>query len=66
VARQKQRLQVGHEPEWRPRASDSHFTLARESDLMFDVVQRMARRDATTIVVSKNGGRWRPGARCDS
>jgi CIC family chloride channel protein len=38
-----------------------NFTLARESDLMFDVVQRMTRRDASMAVVSKNGGRWRLG-----
>jgi CIC family chloride channel protein len=38
-----------------------NFTLARNSDLMFDVVQRMARRDAAMAVVTKTGGRWRPG-----
>jgi len=38
-----------------------NFTLAREADIMFDVVQRMARRDASMAVVSKSGGRWRPG-----
>jgi chloride channel protein, CIC family len=36
------------------------FTLARESDVMFDVVQRMARHDATMAVVTTAGGRWRP------
>ncbi len=36
-----------------------NFTLARESDIMFDVVQRMARRDATMAVVTHPGGRWR-------
>jgi chloride channel protein, CIC family len=37
-----------------------NFTLARESDVMFDVVQRMARHDATMAVVTTPGGRWRP------
>jgi chloride channel protein, CIC family len=37
-----------------------NFTLARETDIMFDVVQRMARRDATMAVVTTAGGRWRP------
>jgi CIC family chloride channel protein len=41
--------------------AERNFTLAREADIMFDVVQRMARRDATMAVVSKSGGRWRPG-----
>jgi CIC family chloride channel protein len=37
-----------------------NFTVARESDIMFDVVQRMARRDAAMAVVVKGGGRGRP------
>jgi len=37
-----------------------NFTIARENDIMFDVVQRMARRDATMAVVVKDGGRGRP------
>jgi len=41
--------------------AERNFTLARESDLMFDVVQRMARREATMAIVSKNDGRWRSG-----
>jgi chloride channel protein, CIC family len=38
-----------------------NFTLARDTDIMFDVVQRMVRRDATMAVVTKSDGRWRPG-----
>jgi CIC family chloride channel protein len=38
-----------------------NFTLARETDIMFDVVQRMTRRDAAMAVVAKLNGRWRPG-----
>ncbi len=37
-----------------------NFTIARESDIMFDVVQRMTRHDATMAVVVKDGGRGRP------
>jgi CIC family chloride channel protein len=37
-----------------------NFTIARENDILFDVVQRMARRDATMAVVVKDGGRGRP------
>jgi len=37
-----------------------NFTIAREGDIMFDVVQRMARRDATMAVVVKGKGRGRP------
>ena len=37
-----------------------NFTLAREGDVMFDVVRRMARRDATMAVVTTAAGRWRP------
>jgi CIC family chloride channel protein len=37
-----------------------NFTLARESDVMFDVVRRMARRNATMAVVTTAEGRWRP------
>ncbi len=37
-----------------------NFTLARETDVMFDVVHRMARRDATMAVVTTAKGRWRP------
>jgi CIC family chloride channel protein len=36
------------------------FTIAREADIMFDVVQRMARHDAAMAVVVKNKGRGRP------
>jgi CIC family chloride channel protein len=38
-----------------------NFTLARDSAIMFDVVQRMTRRDATMAVVTKSGGRGRSG-----
>lgn len=34
------------------------FTLARENDIVFDIVQRMARHDATMAVVTKTGGKW--------
>ena len=37
-----------------------NFTLARESDIVFDIVQRMSRRDAVMAVVMKAGGRGRP------
>ena len=37
-----------------------NFTVARERDIMFDVVQRMARRDAVMAVVVKDGSRGRP------
>ncbi len=37
-----------------------HFTIARESDIMFDVVQRMTRHNAVMAVVVKGGGRGRP------
>ena len=37
-----------------------NFTLARENDVMFDVVQRMARRAATMAVVTTAEGRGRP------
>jgi len=37
-----------------------NFTIARESDIMFDVVQRMTRHDAVMAVVVKNGSRGRP------
>jgi CIC family chloride channel protein len=37
-----------------------NFTIAREADIMFDVVQRMARRDAAMAVVVKGHGRGRP------
>jgi CIC family chloride channel protein len=36
------------------------FTIAREADIMFDVVQRMARHDAAMAVVVKGKGRGRP------
>jgi chloride channel protein, CIC family len=36
------------------------FTIAREADIMFDVVQRMARHDAGMAVVVKDEGRGRP------
>jgi len=37
-----------------------NFTIAREDDIMFDVVQRMARHDAAMAVVVKRHGRGRP------
>jgi CIC family chloride channel protein len=37
-----------------------NFTLAREEDVVFDVVHRMARHDATMAVVSRTAGNWRP------
>jgi CIC family chloride channel protein len=37
-----------------------NFTLARENDIVFDIVQRMSRRDASMAVVLKAGGRGRP------
>jgi chloride channel protein, CIC family len=37
-----------------------NFTLARADDIMFDVVHRMARRDAAMAVVIKDKGRGRP------
>jgi CIC family chloride channel protein len=40
--------------------AQANFTIARESDIMFDVVKRMARRDAAMAVVVKDGGRGRP------
>jgi chloride channel protein, CIC family len=37
-----------------------NFTVAREADIMFDVVQRMARHNASMAVVVKGRGRGRP------
>jgi CIC family chloride channel protein len=37
-----------------------NFTLARENDIVFDIVQRMSRRGAAMAVVMKTGGRGRP------
>jgi CIC family chloride channel protein len=37
-----------------------HFTIARESDIMFDVVQRMTRHNAVMAVVVKDRSRGRP------
>ncbi len=37
-----------------------NFPIAREADILFDVVQRMTRRDATMAVVVKDRGRGRP------
>ena len=37
-----------------------NFTIAREADIMFDVVQRMSRHDAAMAVVVKGRGRGRP------
>jgi chloride channel protein, CIC family len=37
-----------------------NFTIARENDIVFDVVQRMARHDAAMAVVVKGRGRGRP------
>ena len=39
-----------------------NFTLARENDIVFDIVQRMARHDAGMAVVTKIDGRYRPSA----
>ena len=39
-----------------------NFTLARENDIVFDIVQRMARHEASMAVVTKVGGRYRPSA----
>ena len=37
-----------------------NFTVARESDIMFDVVQRITRRDAVMAIVIKDRSRGRP------
>jgi len=37
-----------------------NFTVARESDVIFNVVHRMSRHEAIMAVVSKTGGNWRP------
>jgi CIC family chloride channel protein len=37
-----------------------NFTLAREDDIVFDIVQRMARHNATMAVVTATGGHWQP------
>jgi chloride channel protein, CIC family len=37
-----------------------NFTLVRETDIMFDIVQRMARRNASMAVVTAIHRRWRP------
>jgi CIC family chloride channel protein len=37
-----------------------NFTLARENDIVFDIVQRISRRDAAMAIVVKAGGRGRP------
>ena len=37
-----------------------NFTLARENDIVFDIVQRMARRSAAMAIVVKSGGRGKP------
>ena len=37
-----------------------NFTLARENDIVFDIVQRMSRHGAAMAVVTKTGGRGRP------
>jgi chloride channel protein, CIC family len=36
------------------------FTIARESDIIFDVVQRLTRRDAIMAIVVKDRSRGRP------
>ena len=36
------------------------FTIAREDDIMFDVVSRMARHEASMAVVAKDAGRRAP------
>ena len=37
-----------------------NFTIARETDIVFDIVQRMSRRGAAMAVVIRAGGRGRP------
>ncbi len=37
-----------------------NFTLARENDIAFDIVQRMARHNAGMAIVTRTGGKWRP------
>jgi chloride channel protein, CIC family len=37
-----------------------NFTLARENDIVFDIVHRMSRRAAAMAIVIKTGGRGRP------
>ena len=37
-----------------------NFTIARENDIVFDIVQRMGRHNAAMAVVVKSGGRGRP------
>lgn len=37
-----------------------NFTAAREEDVVFNVVHRMARHDATMAVVSRTARNWRP------
>jgi CIC family chloride channel protein len=37
-----------------------NFTLVRENDIVFDIVQRMSRRGAAMAIVTKTGGRGRP------
>jgi chloride channel protein, CIC family len=39
---------------------ERNFTLARENDIVFDIVQRMSRRNSAMAVVIKAGGRGRP------
>lgn len=36
-----------------------NFTLARANDIMFDVVQRMARHGASMAIIASADGRWR-------
>jgi chloride channel protein, CIC family len=40
--------------------AQENFTIARESDIIFDVVQRLTRRDAIMAVVVKDRSRGRP------
>ena len=40
--------------------AQENFTIARESDIMFDVVQRITRRDAVMAIVVKDRSRGRP------
>src|ERR1700678_2560786 len=55
-------IAVGVYPQDRLPCSRSirNFTIAREADIMFDVVQRMGRREAAMAVVVKGRGRGRP------
>ncbi len=40
--------------------AERSFTLARENDIVFDIVQRMARHNSSMAVVTTAQGRWHP------